>query len=53
MYCTYEGGRLILAYVGAFIVGSVVLHDKKRFKKGEEMGYFEFGSSIVMIIETD
>lgn len=36
-------------YIGAVNVNSIVLHEKNAYKKGEEVGYFQFGSSILLL----
>ncbi len=36
--------------IGAMMVGKIVNHNKKKFKRGEEKGYFLFGGSTVVII---
>ena len=36
--------------VGALMVGKIVNHEVKSFKKGDEKGYFLFGGSTVVII---
>lgn len=37
-------------YIGAVNVNSIIIHDKKNYKKAEEVGYFQFGSSILLLI---
>ena len=37
--------------VGALNVGRIVVRPGKSFKKGDELGYFNLGSTIVMLIE--
>ncbi len=38
--------------VGALMVGKIVNHSVKKFQRGEEKGYFEFGgSTIVLFLE--
>lgn len=37
--------------VGAQNVGQIVIHEKREFQKGEELGMFKLGSTIVMIFE--
>lgn len=40
-----------IVLVGAKNVGEIIVHDKKHFDKGEELGMFKLGSTIVMIFE--
>lgn len=54
-YCfldTPDKGRLILVPIGATMVGSIIETYKpgQPVKKGEEMGYFAFGGSTVVVI---
>ena len=35
--------------VGALMVGKIVNHDIKKFKRGDEKGYFLFGGSTVVL----
>ncbi len=58
-YCildTQEKGKIIIAPVGATMVGSI-FHSytpNNKVKKGDEMGYFAFGgSSIVILIDKE
>lgn len=37
--------------VGALNVGRIVVRPKKTFQKGDQLGYFNLGSTIVMLIE--
>lgn len=44
-------------YLGLIMVGertmrNIIINEKKEFEKGEELGYFSFGSNVVMIIES-
>lgn len=53
---TKEKGEIILCPVGATMVGTIIetFAPNSEIKKGEEMGYFAFGgSSVVMLIEKD
>lgn len=44
--------RMIQIEVGALLVGRIVNHEIRSFKRGEEKGYFEpGGSTIVLIVE--
>jgi len=58
-YCilkTEEKGDILLAPVGATMVGSIYesFIPNKPLKKGDEMGYFAFGgSTIVMLVDKD
>jgi len=44
-----SGHALLLVPVAAILVGGIVLHDATRFAKGAEMGWFEHGSTIVVL----
>ena len=58
-YCilnSKEKGEIIIAPVGATMVGSIIetYTPNKKIKKGDEMGYFKFGgSTVVLIIDKD
>jgi len=58
-YCilkTEDKGDILLAPVGATMVGSIIetYTPNQAVKKGDEMGYFAFGgSSIVLLIDKD
>ncbi len=58
-YCilhTKEKGDIIIAPVGATMVGSIIetFRPNSQIKKGDEMGYFTFGgSTIVIFIDKD
>ena len=45
--------QLYYIEVGALLVGKIVNHDKKEFKKGEEKGHFKFGGSTIVVITKD
>ncbi|KKK33121.1 phosphatidylserine decarboxylase [Mesobacillus campisalis] len=50
----YGSGRLALVKVGAMFVNSIeTVHEGERLKKGEEMAYFSFGSTVVLLFEKD
>ena len=40
-----------MVMVGALNVGRIIVQDKEMFQRGEEIGYFNLGSTIVMIFE--
>ena len=40
-----------MVMVGALNVSRIKLMPKKQFYRGEELGYFNLGSTIVMLIE--
>lgn len=45
---------IIYMEVGAMMVGKIVNHQLKSFRKGDEKGYFEFGgSTIVLFLKKD
>lgn len=49
---TNNFGEMIYIEVGALMVGKIVDLNKKKFKKGEEKGYFKLGgSTIVMLVK--
>lgn len=51
---TENFGIVAQVEVGALLVGKIVNHKKKTFRKNEEKGYFEFGgSTIVVFIEKE
>jgi phosphatidylserine decarboxylase len=41
-----------MVMVGAFNVTRIQITDKQDLKMGDELGYFNLGSTIVMLIET-
>lgn len=43
-------GRVCYIEVGAMVIGKIVNENKKKFKKGEEKGHFEFGGSTVVLL---
>lgn len=43
-------GIVALTIIGATCVGSIVLHKMKYIKKGDEIGYFKFGGSTIIIV---
>lgn len=47
---TKNFGQIIYMEVGAMMIGKIINHNKKQFKKGEEKGYFLPGASTVVII---
>lgn len=49
---TKSFGKVIVVEVGALLVGRIHNHNKKSFKKGDEMGYFELGGSTIILLFT-
>lgn len=47
---TKNFGQVIQMEVGALMVGKIVNHNKREFKRGEEKGYFLFGGSTVVLL---
>lgn len=47
-----EFGRMLVVKVGAMFINSIELTNvKKEWRKGEEIGYFSFGSTVVLFFE--
>ncbi|MBC6974546.1 phosphatidylserine decarboxylase [Bacillus sp. Xin] len=47
-----EGQHMALVKVGAMFVNSIeLLHERNAVQKGEEMAYFTFGSTVVLLFE--
>ena len=47
-----NGTHVVLAKVGALFINSVTLtHKNDLLEKGEEMGYFSFGSTVILLFE--
>lgn len=47
-----NGSHVVLAKVGALFINSVTLTHKNEFlAKGEEIGYFSFGSTVILLFE--
>lgn len=67
IYGNSEFGRFAMILVGAKVVGRIVLNffridNRKKYqletlsrsvKKGEEIGYFELGSTVIIMMESD
>ncbi|WP_422123100.1 phosphatidylserine decarboxylase [Planococcus sp. X10-3] len=48
------GGNVLMVKVGAMFVNSIKLtNTRDEWKKGEEIGYFSFGSTVVLFFEAD
>ena len=47
---TKNFGKAIQMEIGALMVGKIVNHDIKEFKRGDEKGYFLFGGSTVVLL---
>ena len=48
------GGKVLAVKVGAMFVNSIELtNTSDEWKKGEEVGYFSFGSTVVLFFEPD
>lgn len=53
---TKEFGTVVMIPVGAMMVGSIILTKKEgdTITKGDEMGYFKFGgSTVILLVERD
>lgn len=50
----YENGRMAVVKVGAMFVNSIeLIHKGETLQKGEEIAYFSFGSTVVLLFEQD
>jgi len=48
----HQGGRMSIVKVGAMFVNSIeVIHEGEKLVKGEEMAYFSFGSTVILLFE--
>lgn len=47
---TKHFGEIVQVEVGALMVGRIVNHTVKEFHRGEEMGYFQFGGSTIVLL---
>lgn len=48
----HDGGYLSIVKVGAMFVNSIeVIHEGEQLQKGNEMAYFSFGSTVVLLFE--
>lgn len=50
---TNNFGKIIYMEVGALLIGRIVNHNIKEFKRGEEKGYFLPGGSTIVLIVKD
>lgn len=48
---TWSEGFLAMVMVGALNVSKIVMSEQLRFRKGDEIGYFNLGSTIVLLFE--
>ncbi|MDY0410324.1 phosphatidylserine decarboxylase [Paracerasibacillus soli] len=47
-----EFGNIAMVKVGALNINSIqLIHSEDKFTKGEELGYFSFGSTVILFIE--
>ena len=49
-YIKTSFGIVAMCIIGATCVGSIVLHNKTQISMGDEIGYFQFGGSTVVMI---
>lgn len=47
---TKQFGEIICIEVGALLVGKIVNHRMRSFKKGQEKGYFKLGGSTIILL---
>ena len=49
-----ESGHMAVVKVGAMFVNSIeIVHEAEQITKGEELAYFTFGSTVVLLFEKD
>jgi phosphatidylserine decarboxylase len=46
----WEQGLMTMVMVGALNVTRIHITEEKKLRRGDELGYFNLGSTIVMII---
>ena len=51
LFSEWKYGVLAMALVGALNVSRIKLVNKKVFGRADELGYFNLGSTIVMLVE--
>ncbi|RIW37619.1 phosphatidylserine decarboxylase [Bacillus salacetis] len=50
----HASGKMCLVKVGAMFVNSIeYTHEGDEWEKGEEIGYFSFGSTVILLFEKD
>ena len=48
----HEQGKVAVVKVGAMFVNSIdYVHERKMWKQGEEVAYFSFGSTVILLFE--
>lgn len=48
----YDAGNMAMVKVGAMFVNSIeLIHKGEMLEKGEEMAYFTFGSTVILLLE--
>lgn len=53
-YISHDNTSIAVIKVGAMFINSVVmLNDKEMWTKGEEIAYFSFGSTVILLFEKD
>lgn len=51
---TQDNQHIAVVKVGAMFINSIVLsHQEEELKKGEEMAYFSFGSTVILLFEKE
>lgn len=51
---THDNQHIAIVKVGAMFINSIILsHQEEQLKKGEEMAYFSFGSTVILLFEKE
>ena len=51
LFGEWKQGALVMAMIGALNVSRIHLVNRSQFKRADELGYFNLGSTIVLLVE--